>query len=96
MAKHQTTSQLIEAARRGQQSNQRGNSDNERKGWLDSVDYYTDEEKFFKSVVLTICRKEHKCPSDVELWCLPDIVLLYSSYIEEAEEIEKLNAEMGN
>lgn len=43
---------------------------------------------------MTIGRKEHLKPSEVEHWCLPDIVLLYSSYIDEAKEMEELTKDM--
>ena len=35
----------------------------------------------------TIGKKEHKPPSEIEQWCLPDIVLLYSLYFEEIQQI---------
>ena len=37
-----------------------------------------------------MARKEHKEPSEVEQWCLPDVVLMYSSYIDEAKELEEM------
>lgn len=38
-------------------------------------------------IVGTIAKKEHKSPSEIERWCLPDIVLLYAFYFEEAQQI---------
>ena len=45
-------------------------------------------------MMLTIARKEHKSPTEVENWSLPDVVLMYSSYIDEAEEFKELEKEI--
>lgn len=93
MAKHKTTSQLIAEAQRG--SNNGSGSKSKKISWIEAVDYWTDEEKFFKGIVLSVSRKEHKRPSEIEQdWSLPDLVLVYSSYIEEAQELEEMNSEM--
>ena len=46
--------------------------------------------KFFKSIISTIGKKEHKAPSEIEEWCLPDIVLIFASYIDEAEQYKAM------
>ena len=54
----------------------------------------TEEEKFFKSIIATISRKEHMQPTLVEEWCLPDIVLLFSKYLEEIDQIKEIGDEI--
>ena len=45
-------------------------------------------------MMLAVARKEHKSPTEVENWSLPDVVLMYSSYIDEAKEFEELEKEI--
>jgi len=45
-------------------------------------------------ITVTIARKEHMKPSDIEHWSLPDITLMYASYIEEGKQMEEANKEM--
>ena len=47
------------------------------------------KKKFFIGLFLTIARKEHKAPAEVEEWSLPDVVHMYASYIDEAKEMEE-------
>ena len=43
---------------------------------------------------LTIARKEHKAPAEIENWSLPDVVHMYASYIDEAKEMEDLEKDI--
>jgi hypothetical protein len=43
---------------------------------------------------LTIARKEHKSPTEIANWSLPDVVLMFSSYIDEAKEMEELEKDI--
>lgn len=92
--KRKTTSQLIAESRRAGNSSNSSSKSDERKSWLDTVDYYTEEEKFFKIITATIGKKEHLPPSAVEEWCLPDIVLLFSMYIDDVEQMKSISEEI--
>lgn len=45
-------------------------------------------------LITTLARKEHKRPSEIAQWTLPEIVYLYSSYYDESQQMEDMNREM--